>query len=495
MTRQIPPPHWAQPAPPVVQPAPMAPPVPLALPEVAGEELPPPDVIQKNKDGSTKELENQLKKGAEHLGNTHKEKTDYLHAVANQQKQQFNVMLDQQVKEQEMILLQEYNQQLKRLQQAAQSRKAELETQANKMAMNWQQQKVMEEFVRHKNGIEEQYEEAKAEIDSKIAELGVSSEEVARVAAKGASVSSFNAGNPPANVTTPKLVPRPAVLGPATAVIPPGIIRQPTSFAPPTPAGVLRQATSLQLAPPAAPAPAGPIVIRQPTSMHTQRQATSPLKDRRSPAVSSIPTPSSTVQLKSPKPLNPPNTLGLAIENAFAKVGKDMDNAFAKVEPQNRLAQAVGKAVSFPKAPVAVYNTPLGMTVEPSSKVFSTPLPVAPSARLPYMPPIAGSNFGSYVSRGSITPAGSYQPPACGSYVPTPVGSYIPVISGPQKTSSYVPCSPRVSLKSNPGSYVPTAPAMKSYSYQPTIRSPAKNSVGGLNAPPSPLPSARNTLR
>lgn len=478
-------PAWAQPMP-----------APLPSPQMPlRENIPPPDVIQKHKDTSTKTLEKELKDGAENLGTTHKEKTDYLHAVANQQKQQFNVMLDQQVKEQEMKLLQEYNQQLKRLQQAAQTRKAELETQANNMAMEWQQKKVMEEFVRHKTGIEEQYAEAQAEIASKIEAMGVSASEVEKVAAKGAVASSFNAGSPPAsfnsghppsNAPAPMLVPRPGMIP---------VIRQPTPYVPPggvlPPGGIIRQPTSISVSP--------ANIIRQPTAMAIRPQ--SPVGVRpRSPGPAAV-RPLSPGHLvtapTAPAPLGPPMTLGLAIDKAFSKVGQDIDSAFSKVVPESRLVQALGKTASFPAPPVAVYNTPLGMKVENGTATFSAALPMsssfpaAPSARLPYMPPTVTTGVGgSYVSRGSITPLGSYQPPVCGSLAPTPVGSYIPAIGQP--VASYMPLSPRLSVAPSPmGSYVPHAPILQSQSYTPMIR---PSGVPG-SYPASPMLSSRTSLR
>lgn len=135
------------------------------------ENLPGPSSIQKQKENYAQALEAQLSDGADQLGGMHRQKTDYLHAVANQQKHQFNIMLDQQVKEQEMTLLQEYNQQLMKLRQAAQGRRAELETSAHAASVEWQQRKVKEEFFRQQAGIEAQYAQAQGRISDQIQQI------------------------------------------------------------------------------------------------------------------------------------------------------------------------------------------------------------------------------------------------------------------------------------------------------------------------------------
>merc|ERR1719350_682614 len=60
--------------------------------------LPTPDAISTQKEVHARTLEEQLRQGVEVLGATHKQKTDYLHATANQQKHAYHLMLDQQVK-------------------------------------------------------------------------------------------------------------------------------------------------------------------------------------------------------------------------------------------------------------------------------------------------------------------------------------------------------------------------------------------------------------
>mmetsp|Transcript_64377 Transcript_64377/g.121960 ORF Transcript_64377/g.121960 Transcript_64377/m.121960 type:complete len:559 (-) Transcript_64377:196-1872(-) len=135
-------------------------------------DLPDPESIQKQKAGHSQTIESQLRDGADTLGASHKQKTDYLHALANQQKHQFNLMLDAQVKAQEKELTQQYQNDLVRLQQAAQQRRAQLECQAAALTLEWQQKKTAEEFLRQNDGIEQQYSQAQEQIEKAIEKFG-----------------------------------------------------------------------------------------------------------------------------------------------------------------------------------------------------------------------------------------------------------------------------------------------------------------------------------
>merc|ERR1719291_1051836 len=67
-------------------------------------ELPDPEAIAIQKDAYAKDLEEQLRKGVETLGDTHRRQTDDLHSRANQEKTRYNLAMDQQVKQQELLL-------------------------------------------------------------------------------------------------------------------------------------------------------------------------------------------------------------------------------------------------------------------------------------------------------------------------------------------------------------------------------------------------------
>lgn len=126
--------------------------------------LPTPDAINTQKENAARSLEKELVQGVELLGATHKEKMDYLHARANQQKHQHNMMLDQEVKQQEMVLSQRYNQQLMLLQQAAQQQRAELEQQAASLTLEWQQKQTQDEFMRDQMAIQTRYAQVQQEL-------------------------------------------------------------------------------------------------------------------------------------------------------------------------------------------------------------------------------------------------------------------------------------------------------------------------------------------
>lgn len=154
----------------------------LALPPAARIELAPiappgpladPDTIRKQKEQYAVDLEEQLKKGVEVLGETHKQKMEELHARANQEKTRYNLAMDQQVKQQELVLSQQYNEQLMRLQQAAQAKRAELEQQATSLTLEFQQRKVQEEFMVSQRGIQQQHHEAQARLTDEMTRLGL----------------------------------------------------------------------------------------------------------------------------------------------------------------------------------------------------------------------------------------------------------------------------------------------------------------------------------
>jgi len=137
--------------------------------------LPTPDSIAQQKEGYARALEEQLRKGVELLGQTHKQKTDNLHQSANKNKQQYDLMLDQQVKQQEMSLSQQYNQQLMMLQQAAQQQRAELEQQAAALILEWQQRQTQREFIKESAGIQKRFAQMQRELAVELDKVGSAS--------------------------------------------------------------------------------------------------------------------------------------------------------------------------------------------------------------------------------------------------------------------------------------------------------------------------------
>lgn len=133
--------------------------------------IPDPESIKTQKEQFALDLEEQLRQGVESLGQAHKQQTEALHTSANQEKHRYNLVLDQQVKQQELLLSQQYNEQLMRLQQAAQAQRAGLEKQACSLILEYQQQKVQEEFVAQQTGIQKQHQEAQLRLQDEMQKL------------------------------------------------------------------------------------------------------------------------------------------------------------------------------------------------------------------------------------------------------------------------------------------------------------------------------------
>lgn len=108
--------------------------------------LPTPDAIMQQKDLFAQSLEEQLRHGVDVLANVHRQKTEALHTAANERKQQYDQMLEQQVKQQEIRLGQEYSKRLMELQQTAQRRRTELESQAAALLQEWEQRQIRQEL-------------------------------------------------------------------------------------------------------------------------------------------------------------------------------------------------------------------------------------------------------------------------------------------------------------------------------------------------------------
>lgn len=138
-----------------------------------GAELADPETIQNQKEQYARDLEEQLRRGVEVLGETHKQQTEELHMRANQERTRYNLAMDQKVKQQELLLSQEYNEQLMRLQQAAQAKRAELEQQATGLTLEFQQRKVQEEFLVQQLGIQQQHQEAQKRLAEEMQRLGI----------------------------------------------------------------------------------------------------------------------------------------------------------------------------------------------------------------------------------------------------------------------------------------------------------------------------------
>mmetsp|Transcript_98677 Transcript_98677/g.220822 ORF Transcript_98677/g.220822 Transcript_98677/m.220822 type:complete len:491 (+) Transcript_98677:2-1474(+) len=119
------------------------PPAPQSL--TAG--IPDPESVEKQKAAYSKGLDDQLRHGTDVLAQQLKQQSEYLFAVGDQQKRQYDLQVDQQIKVQEMELQQQHNQQLLMLQHAAQQQKAALEHQANALILEYGQRKAQEDIA------------------------------------------------------------------------------------------------------------------------------------------------------------------------------------------------------------------------------------------------------------------------------------------------------------------------------------------------------------
>lgn len=137
------------------------------------QELADPDTVQKEKEKYARDLDEQLRRGVEVLGEAHRWQTGDLHARAKQEQTRYNLAVDQKVKQQELLLSQEYNEKLMKLQQVAQAKRAELELQATGLMLEFQQRKVQEEFLVQQVSIQQQHQEAQKRLADEMHSLGL----------------------------------------------------------------------------------------------------------------------------------------------------------------------------------------------------------------------------------------------------------------------------------------------------------------------------------
>ncbi|CAK9082708.1 unnamed protein product [Durusdinium trenchii] len=135
--------------------------------------LPSPEVIQKQKEGYIRLLDEQLKQGQNTLDQQRKQQSEYLHTQAQQQKQQVEMQIKQQVQQQEMQLLQQYNQSLMQVQQASAQQKAALESQAMQLVMEYQQKRSQEEMLAKQQQLQRGHIEAQMKFAAEMQKLQV----------------------------------------------------------------------------------------------------------------------------------------------------------------------------------------------------------------------------------------------------------------------------------------------------------------------------------
>merc|ERR1719335_1077340 len=111
--------------------------------------MPDPAMVQKQKEGYVRTLDDQLRQGTATLDNQHKQQRDLMHQAAEEQKKQFGIQIDQQVRMQEMDLDQQFLHVLQCVKQQATRQRAQLEQQAMQLSFEYQEKKVEEDMLAH----------------------------------------------------------------------------------------------------------------------------------------------------------------------------------------------------------------------------------------------------------------------------------------------------------------------------------------------------------
>lgn len=122
---------------------------PVGPPVSLTQGMPDPMMVQRQKEGFVRSLDDHLRQGAVALDSQHKQQRDIMHAAAEQQKVHFGQQIDQQVKMQEMDLDQQFLQVLQHVKQQATRQRAQLEQQAMQLSFEYQEKKVEEDMLAH----------------------------------------------------------------------------------------------------------------------------------------------------------------------------------------------------------------------------------------------------------------------------------------------------------------------------------------------------------
>jgi len=95
-----------------------------------------------------------------------KQQSDYLFAMGDQQKRQYELQVNQHIKQQELALAQQHNEQLLMLQHAAQQQKAALEHQANALILEYNQRKAHEDIRNQQYQFAKQHHEMQIQYET-----------------------------------------------------------------------------------------------------------------------------------------------------------------------------------------------------------------------------------------------------------------------------------------------------------------------------------------
>lgn len=228
-------------------------------------------------------LDDQLKQGADVLNQQLKQQQDYLQQLGDQQKRQFGLHVDQNIKHQEMELVQQHNHQLLMLQQAAQQQKVALEQQANALLIEYNQKKAVEDLSSQMFQFEQAAHEANRKYTEEIQNLQTMQYQGAQMlAAQGhalaqqaqqSNMQAVQAQQVASGVSASLTCPMPQPQRMYTPVVTPGLT-PPGSYLPPIQPGApvatmanvlprsLSQPTGTMLAPPLSMTPAAPLTPR-----------------------------------------------------------------------------------------------------------------------------------------------------------------------------------------------------------------------------------------
>ncbi|CAE7845339.1 hypothetical protein AK812_SmicGene40052 [Symbiodinium microadriaticum] len=133
--------------------------------------LPPPESIRSRQSEIAAQLTRALGEGQAALERQRQSQQAQLEELQKQQKTRFLLALDAQVKADEYALSKDHNEQLMRLQQDAQRKRAQLEQQATSLVLEFQQRKLEEEFYAQQRDIHRQHEEVQSRLATELQKL------------------------------------------------------------------------------------------------------------------------------------------------------------------------------------------------------------------------------------------------------------------------------------------------------------------------------------
>lgn len=211
--------------------------------------LPDPESVERQKKEFAHNLDQQLKQGIALLEQQKREKTNYVHATADQRKKKYANQVDSQTSQTLLGIEQQHSQQLMLLQTAAAQQKALLDQQAMALKMEYEQKKAKEDMMQRHYQLQKHHFEAQQRLGTELDQLHKSQPSLA---------TAFVQPAPPAVAGITRVESRPSfqppVAGPATTV------KVLTPAAPPRPSVPI--STSYAAVPPATSQNLGSVVFQ-----------------------------------------------------------------------------------------------------------------------------------------------------------------------------------------------------------------------------------------